>query len=80
MIQREVLDKENIRWTCVQSFTMAEGEAAERLKESVMQDKEKVMVVCTPSGGQKTVRVELPNDWNQVLTDDELIKEIEDKS
>lgn len=32
-----------------------------------------VAVVCTPSGGQQTVRAELPVGWEESTSDDELL-------
>ena len=37
-----------------------------------------VKVVCTPSGGAKSVRLELPKDWESSLTDEDLLGEIEE--
>ena len=33
-------------------------------------------VVCTPSGGEQSVRIELPKDWAETLSDDNLLKAI----
>jgi hypothetical protein len=33
-------------------------------------------VVCTPSGGAKSVRVELPGNWEKALSDEELLQTI----
>lgn len=39
-----------------------------------------VEVVCTPSGGAQTVRLELPGDWENKLSDEDVLKEIERQS
>jgi hypothetical protein len=38
---------------------------------------DKLTVVCTPSGGAKTVRLELPDDWEKSVDDEQLVREIE---
>jgi hypothetical protein len=35
-----------------------------------------VAVSCTPSGGQQSVRIELPPDWADRLPDEELLAAI----
>ena len=34
-------------------------------------------VVCTPSGGAQSVRIELPGDWEQQTSDEELLAMIQ---
>ncbi|WP_414476289.1 hypothetical protein [Microvirga sp. M2] len=34
-------------------------------------------VVCTPSGGAQSVRIEMPGDWEGQASDDQLLKAIE---
>lgn len=36
-------------------------------------------VVCTPSGGAKSVRVELPGDWEKGLSDEALLRAIQEE-
>jgi hypothetical protein len=36
-----------------------------------------VTVVCTPSGGAKSVRLELARGWETALGDEELLREVE---
>ncbi|HEX6749093.1 MAG TPA: hypothetical protein VF092_17470 [Longimicrobium sp.] len=38
---------------------------------------ERFRVVCTPSGGAKSVELRLPGGWEESLPDDELLREIE---
>lgn len=77
MRQREVQDAENITWTCVQAFAGTSGEAAAEAAERVESPSGKVPVVCTPSGGKQSVRLELPRDWAEKLSDRDLLKAIE---
>lgn len=78
MKQREVTDTNNTRWTCVQAFAGSNNEElAEKGKE--INGNGKVDVVCTPSGGQQSVRLQLNDEWES-LPDDELVKLIESGS
>ena len=76
MTEREVQDEENVRWVCVQALagvgSSVEGEAAARVES----DAGTVPVVCTPSGGAQTVRLELASGWEERLSDDELLAAI----
>jgi len=76
MTQREVQDEENTRWTCVQAFAGVGGAVAREAAERAESDDGTVTVVCTPSGGEQTVRLELPGDWSERLSDDELLSAI----
>jgi hypothetical protein len=38
--------------------------------------RDKVHVVCTPSGAAHSVRIELPGDWETVLSDEALVDRI----
>lgn len=73
---REVSGGDGISWSCVEAYAGLSDEgggAAERVKAS----DGKLPVVCTPSGGAKSVRLELPADWEESLGDAELLREIE---
>lgn len=76
MKQREVQDKDNITWTCVQALSGLSDEAAAEAAERIEDKKGNVPVVCTPSGGEQSVRIELPKDWAERLSDDDLLKVI----
>ncbi|WP_119155283.1 hypothetical protein [Caldimonas tepidiphila] len=76
MKQREVQDDSNVRWTCVQALSSASGAAAEAAAERLADGDGKVPVVCTPSGGETSVRVELPHGWEDALSDEELLEAI----
>ena len=75
MEQREVADKANVKWTCVQAYSGTDEQSQKQVTEKT-QEAGKVQVVCTPSGGAKSVRLELVTDWLQKLSDDELIDQI----
>lgn len=76
MKQREVTDSENTRWTCVQAYSMSEEKTSEKATELEENEDGKVTVVCTPSGGSQTVRLELPLEWEEVMDDKSLIEAI----
>jgi hypothetical protein len=76
MIQREVQDAENTTWTCVQALSGLTGQAAEEAAERIESEKGTVPVVCTPSGGEQSVRLELAKDWVDTMSDDDLLKAI----
>jgi hypothetical protein len=76
MKQREVTDSENTRWTCVQAFSMAEKNTSEKVEALAETEDGKVTVVCTPSGGAQTVRLELNIGWEEQMTDESLTEAI----
>ncbi|MEA2562334.1 MAG: hypothetical protein QOH06_3838 [Acidobacteriota bacterium] len=76
MIQREVQDSENVTWNCVQALSGLSGEAAEEAAERVESEEGTVPVVCTPSGGEQSVRIELPKGWDEQMSDEDLLAAI----
>ncbi len=76
MTQREVQDADNITWTCVQAFAGLSGEAATEAAERIESAAGTVPVVCTPSGGEQSVRIELPKDWSERMSDEDLLAAI----
>jgi hypothetical protein len=76
MTQREVTDNENTTWTCVQAYGNLSQENAEKAAELTEDTNGHVTVVCTPSGGAQTVRLQLPKDWMEEVPDEELVKQI----
>jgi hypothetical protein len=76
MVQREVQDEQNVTWTCVQAFGGISEEGAAAAAEKIESERGTLPVVCTPSGGEQSVRIELPRDWVEKLSDEELLREI----
>ncbi|UYZ58508.1 hypothetical protein [Hymenobacter latericus] len=72
MQQREITTPDNTTWTCVQAYAGVDSQAAAEATERSESDAGTVPVVCTPSGGAQTVRLELAKDWFDNLPDDEL--------
>jgi len=76
MKQREVTDKENIKWTCVQAYSGSEGKIAEKAVELSEGNEGTVSVVCTPNGGAQTVRINLNKNWEDQLAEEDLLEAI----
>jgi hypothetical protein len=76
MKQREVMDRENTNWVCVQAFAAVNSDAAEKAADLVETEEGQVPVVCTPSGGAQTVRLQLNRDWLDQLSDEDLVQAI----
>ena len=57
---REVTDDDGITWTCIQAFAGLGKDRNKTDAARVEGAESLVHVVCTPSGGAKSVRVELP--------------------
>ena len=73
---REVTDRDNVTWSCVQAYAgLTESRRAEA--DAVLATDDVVAVVCTPSGGAQSVRVELQPNWREKLTDARLLAAIE---
>jgi hypothetical protein len=75
MKQREVQDADNTTWTCVQALSGLSEEAAAEAAEKIQSAEGTVPVVCTPSGGEQSVRLDLPSDWEE-MSDDALLRAI----
>ncbi|MDB5248214.1 MAG: hypothetical protein JWQ40_2608 [Segetibacter sp.] len=76
MIQREVTDKENVKWTCVQAYSGLQEKLSDKAAALSENKEGKFTVVCTPSGGAQTVRLELPENWTQQMQDEEIVNAI----
>lgn len=74
---REVSDGDGTRWSCVQAYAglsqgvAEDGERADAAR--VDGEEDRFRVVCTPSGGARTVELELPGGWEEALSDEELL-------
>lgn len=75
MEQREITDSKNTTWTCVQAYTGGLSNGSEETPV-VKNDNGTVTVVCTPSGGAQTVRLELKPGWVEGVSDEELVDKI----
>ena len=71
---REVTDAEGTSWTVMQTFGgLSDSDAASRAAERAACRDGHVAVVFTPSGGEQTVRGELPVGWEEAASDDDLL-------
>lgn len=79
MRQREVTGEDGTRWTCVQAYAGL-GEGAEGEEHARVEGAEDLFeVVCTPSGGAQTVRLQLPGGWEDSYSDEALLREIKSR-
>lgn len=72
---REITDPEGTAWTAAQAFAGLDGDADDPAKAGAARVKDapdRVHVVCTPSGGARSVRVQLPVGWEASATDEEI--------
>ena len=76
-MQREVTDANGITWTCVQAYSGLSDRAENQEAAQVDEQKNTYRVVCTPSGGAKSVRIELQGEWETSYSDEEFLREIE---
>lgn len=76
---RDVTDGDGVTWSCIQAFAGLGGAEEKAEAAKVDGSRDRYHVVCTPSGGAKSVRVELPGDWEQGLSDEELLRAIHAK-
>ena len=73
---REVTDDEGIVWSCIQAFAGLGNDPEKAEAARVDGSSDRVHVVCTPSGGAKSVRLDLPGDWDANLADEALLHAI----
>ena len=75
---REVRDDRGITWSCVEAYAGLSGSAGDAARADG--PGERYRVICTPSGGAKSVELELPAGWEESLSDDDLAREIGKRS
>jgi hypothetical protein len=77
---REIQDCEGTTWSCIQAYAGLSNNAEKREAARVEGEPDLVEVVCTPSGGAQTVRLQLSSNWESKLSDEELLSEIKKQS
>lgn len=77
---REIQDGEGTTWSCIQAYAGLSNNSEKREAARVEGKSDLVEVVCTPSGGAQTVRLKLASDWENKLSDEELLSEIKKQS
>lgn len=74
---REVTAPDGITWTCIQAFSGL-GKDPEKIEAArVDGEADAFQVVCTPSGGAQSVRIELPGDWETKISEEQLLDMIQ---
>jgi hypothetical protein len=74
---REITAPDGIKWTCIQAFSGLGNNPEKTEAARVNGEADAFQVVCTPSGGAKSVRIELPADWEQKISEEELLDMIQ---
>jgi hypothetical protein len=74
---REVTDEAGITWSCIQAFAGLGKDPVKTDAARVEGAPDHVHVVCTPSGGARSVRVALPADWEEHCDDAALLGAIQ---
>jgi hypothetical protein len=74
-VAREVQDEENVRWSCAQAYAGLAHDGANGADDEAarVDGSDRVRVVCTPSGGSRSVELALRPGWEDDLSDDELL-------
>ena len=61
---REVTDGDGTAWSCVEAYAgLSEDGKSDAAR---VEGTDRYRVVCTPSGGARSVRVELPEHWEKL--------------
>ena len=76
---RELADGEGVTWSCVEAYAGLEERGAGEGHARAGGGGDPVEVVCTPSGGAQTVRLQLESGWEGGLSDEELLREIKSR-
>ncbi len=73
---REITDEDGVTWSCIQAFAGLGNDPAKAAAARVEGAPDRYHVVCTPSGGARSVRVELPAGWEQAWPDEKILASI----
>jgi hypothetical protein len=73
---REVTDPEGVTWSCIQAFAGLGNDAEKADAARVDGTTDRIHVVCTPSGGAKSVRLEISRNWEEAMSDEALLEAI----
>lgn len=75
---REIDNGEGITWTCAEAYAGLGGGGGDAARVDGAEG-ELYRVICTPSGGARSVELELPAGWEDGVSDDDLLRQIEQK-
>jgi hypothetical protein len=73
---REITDDNGVTWSCIQAFAGLGNNPAKADAARVEGTADRFHVVCTPSGGARSVRIELPEGWEQSCSDEDILAAI----
>ena len=73
---REMEDSEGVRWSCAQAYAGLSETGAGDEEAARVEGSDRLRVVRTPSGGSRSVELELAGGWDESLSDEELLREI----
>lgn len=73
---RDITDADGVTWSCIQAFAGLGNDPAKTDAARVRGLADRLHVVCTPSGGARSVRIELPEGWEEDLPDEEIVAAI----
>lgn len=76
-MEREITDGNGISWKCVQAYSGLSDREENQDAAKVDGEEDAYWVVCTPSGGAKSVRLKLQGEWETSYSDEMLLKEIQ---
>ncbi len=73
---REIVDNEGVTWSCIQAFAGLGNDPDKAAAALVKGSGHLLPVTCTPSGGARSVRLELPRGWKESVPDREILDQI----
>ena len=76
---REITDDDDVTWSCIQAFAGL-GNNPEKTDAARVDGSDRLRVVCTPTGGAASVRLELHDGWEAGMSDSDLLQEIRKRS
>jgi hypothetical protein len=76
-MEREITDSNGITWTCLQAYSGLDNNTENQKAARVKGTEDTYWVVCTPSGGAKSVRLKLQGEWETSYSDEMLLNEIQ---
>lgn len=76
-MEREITDRNGITWKCVQAYSGLSDFEENQDAAKVKGEEDTYWVVCTPSGGAKSVRLKLEGQWETSYSDEMLLSEIQ---
>ena len=77
VLEQEITDGNGITWVCIQAYSGISHNAENQDAAQVKGQEDRYWVVCTPSGGAKSVRLKLQGEWEKSYSDQMLLNEIQ---